>query len=367
MDESLILNQQLDTLDAKDAVTRQDILTFLGQLPPEEEIEHQVSLNGLVGRIDGAIDHLEAILRDSDLPSVEEQNQAAIRFAAFRAIATHHRRNKNTSMLEDLHDSYEHLFSDRPMYDLFYSVFLRVRHHPNDIYRAIDIQESVLESIKENPGIYQAHANTITRAIEDDIIRDEDRDKYLEKARHSIDRAISLWYGYGKYHVTKGRVLALQGQYNESRQKIEDGIDLEDPSKDDYAIRIGQFQQHLLRTDFREYEARLQDRLRSAESELTNVEDEIEQVVNRFRNTMLQFLGFFTAIIAAVITTIQIAANFPPSAAGKLIVMIFGGLIASFGGLSIIIPTEDAMKRGLWITALGLLLIFIAQIPFYLP
>lgn len=350
MDESLIFDKKVDQLASKKEVTEEDILEFLKELPDKEAIEHQVNLAKVVSRVDSAVGHLESILENDEI-------EIKIRFAAFRALAVYHRRNKNETMLESLHNRYEHLFSDRIMYDLVYSVLLRVKGKPDDIYRAIDLQENVIEEVTENPGVYQAHANTITQAIEDGIISQEEREEFLERARRSIDRAISLWRDYGKYHVTKGRILALEGRYEEARRKIQQGIDLEDPGKDDYAIRIGQFQQHLLRTDFREYEASLQQRLDSAESKLSDIEEDSEEVVNRLRNTMLQFLGFFTAIIAGIIATIQITTNFSPLAAGHLIVIIFGGLTVSFGGLSIIIPKEDATKRGLYITILGLLLI----------
>ena len=365
MNKSLVLNEEVAALESQSQVSRSDITNFLEKLPDEKRIESQISLAKLVGRVTAAIDHLEVIL-DNDITKNVDSNPNEIRFAAFRGLVTYHRRNKNITILETLHNEFEHLFSDRVMYDEKYAILLRVRGQPDDIYRAIDLLEKVLEDVTNNPGIYQAHANTITQAIEDGIISEEDREQYLSKARQSIDRAISLWRGYGKYHVTKGRILTLQGQYAEARRKVEQGIDLEDPGKEDYAIRIGQFQQHLLRTDFREYETRLQKRLNSAESKLVDIEKESEQVVDRLRNTMLQFLGFFTAVIAAIITTTQIATNYSPSAAGHLILMIFGGLTASFGGLSIIIPKDSARKRGLLITALGLIMSIGALIPLYL-
>ncbi|TKX35141.1 hypothetical protein EXE51_15820 [Halorubrum sp. CGM5_25_10-8B] len=366
MNDDLILNSHLDTLASSGEVTDDDIIAFLQELPPEERIEHQVNLAKLIGQIPEVKNHLESILADDKPIDAECLDPVALRFAAFKALVTFHRRNKNITMLESLHMDYGHLFSERPMYNESYSVLLRVRGQPDDIYEAIDIQENVLEEVADNPGIYQAHANTITQAIEDGIISGSQREEYLEKARHSIDRAISLWRDYGKYHVTKGRILALQGRFDEGRRKIEQGIDLEDPEKDDYAIRIGQFQQHLLRTDFREYESQLQDRLDLAEDQLDSIKEDSEEVVDRLRNSMLQFLGFFTAIIAAIITTTQIATNYSPTAAGHLIVIIFGGLTASFGGLSIIIPKDDATRRGLYVTGLGILLIVGAMIPFYL-
>ncbi|MFP9191267.1 hypothetical protein ACLI4Q_06340 [Natrialbaceae archaeon A-CW1-1] len=353
-------------MEEKETVTREDVLSFLATQPPEESVEYEVNIANLVGRIDRSVAHLESILADDTLEEHNDTDALTIRFGAFRGLATYHRRNMNVTALENLHDTYEHLFAERPMYDHVHAVLLRVRGRPEDIHRAISLQESLLEEVTGNAGLYQAYANTITQAIEDGIIADDEHEEYLTQARRAADQAISLWRGYGKYHVTKGRILALQGEYKEARRQIEQGIDIEDPGKDDYAIRIGQFQQYLLRIDFLEYETKLQNRIERAESKLADFEAETQNVADRFRTTMLQFLGFFTAIIAAIIVTIQIATNYPPTAAGHLIIIVFGGLATSFGGLSYLIPSEGAQRRGLSITTLGLLLVLLGLVPLYL-
>ncbi len=347
--EDLVFEEEIENLEMSDSVNHEDIVDFLQNLPEPRNIEFQVNIANLVQRVSESSFYLEKILEDG--------LSKDIRFKAFYALQTYYRRNKDLSDLEELYKNYSHIFSDRTMYKVLHSVLLRLRNKPESIFQAIEEQSVVLNEISDNPGIYQAKANTIVQAIEDGIISDDRRDQYLNDAKKAIRNAISIWPDYGKYHVTHGRILKLEGKYEAAREEIEKGIDLEEANKEDYAIRIASFQQHLLKVDFEEYHNELEKQIDREEKRVESLSKDLDDALQGFRKSNLQFLGFFAAILGGVIITMQVATNYPAIQAGPLILIIFGGLSTSFGLFSLIVPRKEETNLGLKIVGVGILIL----------
>lgn len=387
--------KELKELSLKDNLNNEKVFQFLDQLPEETDLEYQVNIGNLIGAVPEVVPILRKILdqdgsqiQNHDIKSSEEE----ILFASFNILATHYRRTENVADLCEIHDRFRSRFVDRVAYQNLQAVLYRIEakrsKDKTTVRKALELQQSVLEEVSNNPAYYQAKANTIAQAIEGNIFKGEEREELLQSGIDAANQAIDLWEEYGKYHITKGRLHALMGEYSAARDEIRKGIDLEDEDQQNYALRIGQFRRHLLQVDLKETRDQIekdieefQDKLSDSKNEIKTIQDDFDQqieqakseiefdlkdelneITGKFRNTTLQFLGFFTAIIAAVITTIQIASQYPPLEAGALMIVVFGGLTTSFGAFSLIIPDDRSIWYGIGVTAFGFTILGFAVI-----
>ncbi|PSQ17363.1 hypothetical protein BRD00_07890 [Halobacteriales archaeon QS_8_69_26] len=388
IEEDRVLDDRVEELAASERVAFDDVVEFLVALPDEETVEHRIDVENLVARVPGAVEHLRELLAREGLV-FEDANATTVRFGAFLALQAHYRRQRDVAAMERLHEEYDHLFSDRPMYEAARAQLLRVRGGQDDHERAVRAFESVVEEAPDDPWLQHNLAETIVEGLEDDVLPAADRGKYRRQAREAVDRALERRPEHGPYHVTRGRVLALSGEFDRARAEIERGIHLTDAGEEGYALRTARFQRHLLGVEIREAEERFGTRIEDAEERIDDLErrseaaiedvraetdeaieelraesDEVaedlrsradgtledlhrraEGVRDGFRNASLQFLGFFTAVLAAVVTTVQIATSYGPRPAGALILMVFGGLTASMGAFAGLVADEDGPGR----------------------
>lgn len=81
--------------------------------------------------------------------------------------------------------------------------------------------------------------------------------------------------------------------------------------------------------------------LNETEENVNQLNNELDDIRKDFQRTFLEFLGFFSAIIAVIVITGQIALEFAdPSEAGHLMIVSYGGLLFAFGGFAAILSSE---------------------------
>ena len=132
---------------------------------------------------------------------------------------------------------------------------------------------------------------------------------------------------------------------------------MEDSQAEDYAIRIGDYQDHLLRITFREYASRLSDRIEQFVQEVGTTEKELKELTQRTVVRNLEFLGFFAALVSFLIASIQIVAKQPFPHAAQLIIVLTGGLLCAFSGFSMLLHGKEYLARTLIAFLLGSLVI----------
>lgn len=395
IDEGRLLDDRIEALRTSERLATDDVIEFLVELPDETRIEHRIDVENLVARVPTAVEHLRTIL-DREGLVFEDADAASVRFGAFLALHAHHLRNRDRAALQRLHEEHDHRFSGRPMYDAARAEYLRLRGGTEHLARAVGAFEDAIEAVPGNAWLHHALAETVAEALEDGDPAEYDREEYRDRARTAVDRAIDLRPGYGTYHVTRGRLLALSGEYDRARGEMERGIHLTEADRSDYGLRVARFQRHLLGVEIREERARLDDELDAvetrigevgdrAEERLAAVEDRAEDRLDRltgrlerieertedrldrieersessvgdFRTAALQFLGFFAAVLAAVLLTVQVAVTYPPPAAGALVLMVFGGLTASLGAFTLVVGEETGRSEAAMVVV-GLLVL----------
>lgn len=99
---------------------------------------------------------------------------------------------------------------------------------------------------------------------------------------------------YAKYFATKGRLLALLGRFEDAVSAVEQGVDLENPSLDDYSLRLGEYHDIRERVLFRWYLTRVRQRLDDAEKR-------IQEDLRQLKGNVVELMGLLAAVIAFLV------------------------------------------------------------------
>lgn len=360
---------KLDVDDFFDQTTdEKNVVDFLSSLPEEGSREWETSLTDLVTKedsvdVDRVIDILENLIES-------KQHDAEIRFAAFFAYCTRLRRDENYQELGGFIEDYATEYENRLMYLHLKGMYIKGKG--GNMEEALNYSKKAAEMLEEeeeldNAGVYHSVASGLVGMMEDTSKVTQDK---LEEAEEYIGLALEN-SDYAKFYATKGRLRSLQGYYGEAKDLIERAISKEDPERRQYAARLGNYHRHLFKNLSREKDENinkttnvLEERLDKAENDLENAVDEAvdraEEEVKKSRTSTLQVLGFFSAIIAVVVTTVQISTGFTPSAAAFLFLVITGGLTSSFSLFAVLLSGDDIeLRRIVFTIVAGFVLIVI--------
>lgn len=342
-----------------------DLIEYLDDLPSETDREWELRLTKFVE----AAPDLRTIVEMEDVDADHETE--FVRFAAFFAYTTYHRRRGNVSKFGRLLREYDE-FADHPMFPHLQAL------HAMGLDTADSYQDAIAyarEAVKrvgaDHQGVTHSLATAILYPLEDErgTLLDGDRADLLDEAERNIQRALDE-SDYPKFKATHGRILALRGEYDEGIRKVHEAIDAEDDSKNDYALRVNEYRTHEVQIVLSKYrdqlaeeqreirgeQAQLDEELTNAIDRLEQVRDESESKLRDLQTQTLQFLGFFATLLAVIISSIQIATTFSPAEAGTLILVLTGGLLAAFGGFTAVLPIEDAERKSRTMFVMGVAL-----------
>jgi tetratricopeptide (TPR) repeat protein len=349
LNETRVLKTRID--DLGNDHTKEDIVEFIDNLPETETRAWELNLTRLVERVPGIEQTFQDIIDDDGFNT--DSSDDSIRFAAFFGYCTFLRRQKNITEFEDALTTHQE-FSDHPMYYHLRALFLKRRGRRGDFSDAIENARKAATNLDGHAGVEHSLASSIIFAIEEDI--EEKTDELLDLAEESIKNALRN-SDYPKFYATQGRLLALQGEYERAKKSVRTAMDKEDISKQDYPIRISEYQQTLSRIYLHEISEAHEQRIDEAIDKIDQAQDKSEKMLEDLQTRTLQFLGFFAALLAVIVTSVQITVSFAAVQAAQLILILVGGLLCSFSGLSFILPHKKSVKRGGIVFILGIILI----------
>lgn len=351
-----------------------DIVAFLDDLPPERDREWELRLTRLIENFSHRTDDIYEIIESDSLQT--DHDPDFVRFAAFFAYCTYHRRNDNATEFRTLLERHNE-FEDRPMFPHLRSLQVKMTDELGSGRKAIThAREAIARVGTEHQGVTHSLATAILNVIEDDGQEleelDASREALLEEAESKVRAALSE-SDYPKFHATLGRVLALQGQHGAAIAEIHEAIDKEDDTKDDYALRISNYRSHEYRITLRKYseemnreqetireeQADLNQQVEAAIDEIENTRAKSEERIRNLQTQTLQFLGFFATLIAVIISSVQIATTLAVLEAAILISILTGGLLVAFGGFSFILPGEKVLRRSAAVFGAGFCLVVV--------
>ena len=206
------------------------------------------------------------------------------------------------------------------------------------------------QSYLRNPHWGHNYAEAIATAMEEEVVSSP---SHIIDAIDYVKKAIALAPKYAKYYCTFGRLLALKGQVAKGSQLIKKAIDLEDSKKNDYAIRIGDYQAYLSRLIFMQYTNKLQHKIDGFETKVENTQDKVSNLVQSSMTKNMEFLGFFAALVSFIIASIQILSKQPFEKATQLIIVLNGCLLCAFAGFFALIHEKKYFIRILIVFLLG--------------
>ncbi len=335
------------------------IVSFLESLPPEREHGWELHLTKLIETAPDCRRTLRSILNDEASPE-------SVRFGAFFACCIYHRRQGNVTQFGMLLREYAE-FDDHPLFPHLQGLHQSQLSSPGSGHRAIEFAREAAQRVGAHPGVRHSLAIAIVEHLEQEP--SESAQELLEEAHENVTTAIER-IEYPRYFDTLGRILTHQGKYDDARANIHKAIDLEDEAKEDYAIRIGMYRSHEFRVILEEHAAdisneqqtirtqqrELGEKVSGAVAQLEHASEQSEERMREIQTQTLQFMAFFATMLAVIVSSITVTTRFPVPDAAALILVLTGGLLAAFGGFTIVLPIDRVRTKAAALFGMGTLI-----------
>lgn len=270
---------------------------------------------------------LNTILKDA---AHKEQMEARVN--AFYSLCTKYRRAKEFDTFRLLVNSdYDEVNSD-PIFTIMRAYYyIQVSAIDFDREKALGYwNNSIPKHYKRLPAFTQIYTETVVLTYE--LGKQKDNSKLLE-AKRLLDDAIKM-RKYAKFYSTRGRILCCEGQYEEAIKEVRLAIDNEDNNREDYMTRIN------------EYEALISRFLLKLEGQdLRQQTNEIKDEMSKNKMEHIKVLGFFSAIIALIISTVNVS-NKEMVDALPMLIGLSGMIIISFGSLNMMLARKNEGRTG---------------------
>lgn len=261
-----------------------------------------------------------------------------IRYAAFYVLAILYRDGKKFKEAERLIYDHESEFAEKITYPhlrLLHSISLRQPISYDDVLGTYERRESQ----KGNAGLVNMYAATVAYYYEQNCVekRKKKREEDIGKALIAVDDAIRLDPTYIRYHYNKSRLLFLAGNFDEALEEVDTAI-LKQLPNNSYTRIISDYQSHKMKI-------LVELGKREIAQEQANIEKEVEKVKGSLVKN-IEIVGFFAAVVAFSIGSIQIVAvQENLTYAMQLIVVLFASLLSVFSAFGIILHGWQDWRR----------------------
>ena len=287
--------------------------------------------------------------------SISKDFEEDTRFCLFFCLVIRYVLNgdhTSTDVMEFYH-SHEEEFSERPMHSFLGSLSYRQSSKPQNKKKALKMGYGAATEIaghsSPNPNVFSNFAGLAVRFAEEydelwftiegvsnnfsDLL--SVAEDYIRRALEIAQPIVYIWI--------LARLLYLQGDLEDSESTCRALLNSPRISENKPPV-IDEVENFLRRVEQEQIDEKIQEARREYQElqrNLEEIENEFEESIRRYRNQNLQFLGFFAAIIAIIVGSISLInsqASF--EAASRLILILIGGVIVSFGSLRLVIVEE---------------------------
>lgn len=250
-------------------------------------------------------------------------------------------------------DKYGDEFNSHVMLLAFRSQYYTSKERTKgNLQLALHYASKAKEGASNSPSILNQFAYVVVEicnATDDKVETD-----LLHEAERCIDKAIAITDAkYAGYFATKADLLSKTGRYSEAKVLIQKAIEIEPSGRDDYALRIGNYQQIRLKIQFLEHSQLLQIK-----------QKESIEMLEEVRLRVIELLGLLSAVIAFLGTSIQIGNGFTITEAARLMIISGGVILIIFSSYSMIFFRSKLRSSQLVVFFLGWTLI---SIFYFLP
>jgi tetratricopeptide (TPR) repeat protein len=308
----------------------------LASLPPADTGDWLLDLTRLVT----SAGNNEVLLLDVSQRTSESE---PVRFAAFYGYLILQRRHKDFSRFRSVLHDFGEPFRLHPMY----LALIAQSHYLGS--SSVEALKAALakaeEALRLMPGNFavknQVAEYTALVARCGGAVSPDDLSQAVSLATQAAGES-----GYPRYYQTLAFVYIEAGQYGLARDAISKAIDDEPSGSADYALRIADYNETRIRVDVEE-----------SLSKINRAQAAAEQDLRSMRSEMLQLLGLFTAIIALLTLTGQIASNQQFADAAPMLICAAGVVVLTFGFVHYTVSDRQTPKSLVPAAVLGLFLL----------
>lgn len=315
---------------------------------------------------------IRQLLPKENEPLVYGSDEEKIAFAAFAVAINYERLQKNRQEEKELLETYREFFdkkkqNDNARYEHVYFFHLDVLHRLDMVVGSTDTFKRELlraakansENLTKNVGGHHAFAEAVALVYENadeqlQLQLNEAPENWREAAKESIGKVIEddqkpnakgEIKKYAKYYCTYGRVLALCGDYDEALKNVDLAIALEDNTRTDYSIRIGQYSSHYQQI-LAQKKLHLQEGIMADQLQEMKLALEAQEKESMAKN--MEFLGLFSGIVSFTIGSLTITGAIAEQSikhAAGLIVVLMGALMCVFAAFGMLLHGFHAVKK----------------------
>lgn len=285
-------------------------------------------------------DSLEEEYDVGDLPVVN------LKFVAYVALVEFELEHEQYSELIEYDNEFGAEFCDFPIYNYYKSRIYTYEEWPKHGQIAINYGHESVSNIESNPNVL-AHYADLLLSIHKSDANFEVPDTIttggstLETAKSYIQRSITQEPDIPEYSYTLSRILLEQGEFEAAESAINEAIN-KGRAIHNYNISwLIRYRSTIELEEQRENLEGFSQDIDSIKNQVSDIEEELNQTVDKYRTQVLQFIAFFAALITVATASIQIVqktATF--GEAGKLILVFTGGLLIAFGGFGVLLPRD---------------------------
>ncbi len=345
--------------------SEQEIIKKLSELTDDIQREYEIAIGCLVSTNNVGLESYKKILED------DEQSKN-IRYAAFFAICTIYRRNKEFTLYGEMLEKYKDSFMEfKSFYHLKAMSLVETATNKDVMLKAIEAADKAVKLNEKNAGFLHSFAVTVAKAFEEGYLNKKENGELLAQAIQAVNDAILFTPYYAKFYSTRGRLLDISGEHQAARLDVRKAIDKENSSNKDYALRIGDYRKQLTDIRYNEKMKHVETTFNNYEKKISDLDKKVDNFlkeVEKAKTRNIEFLGFFTALVSFTIGAIQIISNQTFNDAFRLILVLCGGLMLVLGGFGIILSGIKYIQRSIAMWLMGISVVLIALLSsFWMP
>ena len=336
-------------------------IIFLKNLPDEFSREYELKLTDYANSYtQSEIGILEKLIRDfntefnrkirkeesTEKKTAEEESvEEKIAYAAFYTLNIIYRRRLDKEAIDRLwtenqswvmlHESYIHL-KITLIIKLGLDVIKLGADDSDDEEKLLEQDYTFLRKHHENAGYCHALCDLYATLCEkNEDLKTTLGPKWKKRVFDEIDYAITKAPDYAKTYCTKGRILAIDGQFDRAEEMIREAISREDSAYEKYILRMIEYEGARLR---------IQAKRLVAETGVEAIQKEIGNLKQSVRSN-IEIVAFFSGIVSFVIGSLSLAQNQTAAHASLLIIALMGCLISVYAAFVALLRSVDASLR----------------------
>ena len=332
-------------------------LSSLVEAHEEHSHEYHLAIRGFLSQAFSTTLRANHLVGALNAIAGDKKQEASVRSAALASSLAFLWRWRDYRQFRKVFDEYSSTFQQvgssleslyKGMYDLSQV------SSPGGLKRALESAKRAKEALPNTPGTLNLYTEVVAVIGERDGV--ENMNEELEEAKMAIEKAIGTDPEYAKYYANRARILALQGNYNNSYQDIDKAIEIE--PLDDYTLwRANSYDEIRINILFQQRSTEINQQAYRMKQEQERTRNQLASM----RGETLTLLGLLAAVIAFVVPSVQLVSSLQSVEAGILMTIMAGLILVVFGAfMELIQPGERWRKKGILVVMTGVAIVIVA-------